>query len=91
MVFDVFDTNIDDVLGEAVISNKKFLGGLYITKNNEKTFFIGVFDLTQYDKFSLDDYVKTQINTITDNPNAKITINKVSPSNNWSIFGAKIT
>lgn len=47
--------------------------------------------MTQYDKFSLDDYVKTQINTITDNSDTKITVNKISPSYNWSIFGAEIT
>ncbi|MGI0010042.1 MAG: hypothetical protein ACREAE_01420 [Nitrosopumilaceae archaeon] len=86
-----FDTNIDDVLGSAAISNKKFVGGLYLSKNNEKTFFVGVFDITQYDKFNLADYVKTQINTMTDSRDTKIIVNKVSPTNNWSIFGAKIT
>jgi len=85
-----FETNIDDVLNSEAITNKNFVGGLYVTRNNEKPFFVGVFDITQYDNFSLADYVKKQINAMT-SANTKIIVNKVSQTNNWSIFGAKIT
>jgi len=33
---------------------------MYVKKGNEKPFFIAVFDLTQFDNFDLDTYVKTQ-------------------------------
>lgn len=85
-----FDTNIEDVLNSQSKSDKKFLGGMYVKKNDEKPIFIGVFDLTQFKNFDLDAYVQSQKDTI-DKFESDITINEISPQNNWSVFGAEIT
>lgn len=86
-----FDTNIEDVLESQTISNKKFLGGMYVKKNNEKLFFVAVFDLTQFDNFVLDDYVISQKNAISQKFDSKIMADDISTDDKWSIFGAEIT
>lgn len=85
-----FDANIEDVLDSQTISNKKFLGGMYVKNGNEKPFFVGVFDLTQFDNFVLDDYVMLQKNTISQKFDSKIIVDDISSDSRWSIFGAEI-
>ena len=85
-----FDTNIDDMLDSQSSSNKKFLGGMYVKNDNGKPIFIGVFDLTQFENFDLDAYIQSQKDVI-DKFDSNITINEISPQNNWSVFGAEIT
>lgn len=86
-----FDSNIDDVLDSQTISNKKFLGGMYVKNSNEKSFFVAVFNLTQFDSFALDDYVMSQKTAISQKFDSKITIDDISSDGKWSIFGAEIT
>ena len=85
-----FDTNIDDILSSQSESDKKFLGGMYVKKNNEKSIFIGVFDLTQFKNFDLDAYVQSQKDMIA-KFDSSVMVDEMSPQNNWSIFGAEIT
>lgn len=85
-----FDSNIDDILGSQIVSSKKFLGGMYVKKIDEKAIFIAVFDLAQFDNFDLDAYVQSQKDAIA-KFDSNIIIDEISPQNNWSIFGAEIT
>lgn len=85
------DSNIDDVLDSQAVSNKKFLGGMYMKNGNERPFFIAVFDLTQFKDFVLADYVMSQKNSISQRFDSKLIVDDISPDGKWAIFGTEIT
>lgn len=70
------------------LKTKGFLGGIYLEQNNKTHFMIAVFDVSQKSSFELANYVDTQIEAMKNNPNVEITLKQISPSNDWSIFGA---
>ncbi|CAD6514465.1 conserved hypothetical protein [metagenome] len=79
--------NMDD---ESILNlkTKGFIDGIYLTQNNKTHFMIAVFDISQKSSFELANYVDTQIESMKNNPNVEIMLKQVSPSNDWSIFGA---
>lgn len=87
-----FNTNLDVVIQEnsEQLLSKGFMGGVYIEQNNEKTFFVAVFDISNQDQFLLEDYVNTQTDYMTSQFDTQLTTRAVSPDNQWAVFGMKL-
>jgi hypothetical protein len=86
-----FDRNIDEVLKE---SGKKlyangFLGGIHITKNNDKVFLITVFDLSSTKNFQLDNFVSTQLEQL-EGSDVKVSVKFISNDQRWALVGMEI-
>jgi hypothetical protein len=87
-----FNSNLDVVVqenSEQLLLNG-FRGGVYIEQNNEKTFFVAVFDISNQEQFLLEDYVTTQTDYMTSKFDTQLTTRAVSPNNQWAIFGMKL-
>lgn len=86
-----FNTDVSDAYEiSRKLGKESFLGGLYVEQNNDKSFFVGVFNTKDFSNFVLKDFVESQIRTMVEKHNAEISITELSYDNTWAIFGMSV-
>jgi len=88
-----FDKNLDDILEKSggKLSANGFLGGIYVTNNNEKMILVTVFDLSEQKDFSLDRYISLQEELMGSRYTTTVPIRFISENNDWALMGMQIS
>jgi len=89
-----FDTDLSELKLErtGTLPEERFLGGIYVGTNTDENVFVSVFDISELNKNSLEDYVDSQIQWVFENfDEAKLRTKQIATNGQWALFGIEVS